>query len=106
VKVTEKAVQKLKEYRPNPTDVLLVSILGGGCAGYSYDMEWKNGEYVYDKKLYENTDIGVIVVTNGRSFFFLEEAELDFTDGLNGKGFEWTNPMAKKSCGCGNSFGI
>jgi len=106
MKVTDKALQKLKDYQPNSGDVLLVSILGGGCSGLSYHMEWQTNKYIYDKKLVEDEKTGLIIATNLRSALFLDDAELDFTDGLNGKGFEWNNPMAARTCGCGNSFSV
>lgn len=106
MKITDRAIQKLIEYRPSSEDVLSVTILGGGCSGMSYKMEWIIKSNTYDKVLFTDQNSGLKVVTNSRSGLFLEEAELDFTDGLNGKGFEWNNPIAKRVCGCGESFSV
>lgn len=105
--ITEKAlkeVKKIKEENNIPdTFGLRVGVKGGGCSGLTYslgfDAEPKDGDTVIEEK-----DVKLFV--DGKSLFYLTGTELDFTDGLNGKGFVFNNPNAKKSCGCGESFGV
>ena len=80
-----------------------VSVKAGGCSGLSYDMEFDNqdrdGDEVYEDK-------GVKLVTDVRSLLYLVNTTLDYSDGLNGKGFQFVNPNATRTCGCGESFAV
>ena len=80
-----------------------VSVVGGGCSGLRYkldfDKEVKTMDQVFEDK-------GVKIVTDLKSFLYLVNTELDFSDGLNGKGFNFVNPNASRSCGCGESFAV
>jgi len=82
---------------------LRVSVAGGGCSGLSYkldfDNELKEGDQAFE-------DRGVKVVVDVKSFLYLIGTELDFSDGLNGKGFNFINPNATRTCGCGESFAV
>jgi iron-sulfur cluster assembly protein len=107
IKITEKAVKEVKKIM-SENDIpenygLRVGVKGGGCSGLSYtlgfDSEAKAGDTVI-----ENNDIKLFV--DGKSLFYLSGTTLDFSDGLNGKGFIFNNPNAKKTCGCGESFGV
>jgi iron-sulfur cluster assembly protein len=82
---------------------LRVSVVGGGCSGLSYkldfDDELKEKDQVFEDK-------GIKLVTDLKSFLYLVNTELNFSDGLNGKGFYFENPNASRSCGCGESFAV
>jgi iron-sulfur cluster assembly protein len=82
---------------------LRVSVVGGGCSGLSYKMDFDNEVKPMDQ-VFE--DKGVKIVTDLKSFLYLVNTELDFSDGLNGKGFYFNNPNASRSCGCGESFAV
>ena len=83
---------------------LRVGVKGGGCSGLSYVMD-------FDNKI-ESTDEmvecggGLKVVIDKKSVLYLFGTELDYSDGLNGKGFQWVNPNASRECGCGSSFAV
>ena len=86
------------------TDRLVrVGVKGGGCSGLQYDMKFdteiKQGDQVFE-------DNGVKVVTDLKSFLYLVNTTLDFSDGLNGKGFHFNNPNASRTCSCGESFAV
>tara|TARA_R110000744_G_scaffold238065_3_gene355450 strand:- start:467 stop:793 length:327 start_codon:yes stop_codon:yes gene_type:complete len=80
-----------------------VSVVGGGCSGLSYKMDFDNEEQENDQVFESN---GYKVVCDMKSFLYLCGTELDFSDGLNGKGFQFNNPNASRSCGCGESFAV
>ena len=82
---------------------LRVGVVGGGCSGLSYKMDFDNEVKPMDQVFEDN---GVKVVTDLKSFLYLVNTELDFSDGLNGKGFYFNNPNASKTCGCGTSFAV
>lgn len=80
-----------------------VSVVGGGCSGLSYNLDFDNeereGDQIFDTE-------GAKIVCDMKSFLYLCGTELDFTDGLNGKGFNFINPNATRTCGCGESFAV
>ena len=80
-----------------------VSVVSGGCSGLTYKMDFDNEQKPMDQVFEDN---GVKVVTDLKSFLYLVNTELDFSDGLNGKGFYFNNPNASRSCGCGESFSV
>ena len=82
---------------------LRVSVVGGGCSGLSYKLDFDNEPQPNDQ-VFE--DKGIKVVTDLKSFLYLCDTTLDFSDGLNGKGFHFINPNASRSCGCGESFAV
>jgi iron-sulfur cluster assembly protein len=104
MKITRKAFEKLKEFQPNTSDVLLVSIQAGGCSGLTYNMAWQDYRIPYDKQILMDHETSIIVGTDNKSALFLGSVELDFSEGLNGKGFVFSNSQAKRTCGCGESF--
>jgi len=107
IEITDKAVKqakRIKEENNIPVDYALrVSVKGGGCSGLTYqlgfDGETKEGDTIIEKD-------GLKLVIDGKSLFYLNGTVLDFSDGLNGRGFVFNNPNAKKTCGCGESFGV
>lgn len=82
---------------------LRVGVKGGGCSGLSYSLGFDSSPKEGDKVLESD---GIKLFVDGKSLFYLAGTELDFSDGLNGKGFVFSNPNAVKTCGCGNSFGV
>lgn len=82
---------------------LRVGVVGGGCSGLSYKLDFDNEIKPMDQ-VFE--DKGIKIVTDLKSFLYLVNTELDFSDGLNGKGFYFDNPNASRSCGCGESFAV
>ncbi len=107
ITVTDRAKDKIQtliseEGKPAESFVR-VGVEGGGCSGLSYQLTFDT-ELRPEDKLFE--DKGVKIVVNKKSFLYLVGTELDFTDGLNGKGFQFNNPNATRTCGCGESFSI
>ncbi len=82
---------------------LRVGVVGGGCSGLSYKMDFDNEIKPMDQ-VFDND--GIKIVTDLKSFLYLVNTELNFSDGLNGKGFFFSNPNASRSCGCGESFAV
>jgi len=105
--VTEKAkerILKIKEEENHSAEHFLrVSVVGGGCSGLSYKLDFDNKSQD-DDQVFE--DKGVKVVTDMKSLLYLYNTTLDFSDGLNGKGFEFQNPNASRTCSCGESFAV
>jgi iron-sulfur cluster assembly protein len=82
---------------------LRVSVIGGGCSGLSYKMDFDNTTKPSDQVFEDN---GIKVVTDLKSFLYLVNTTLEFSEGLNGKGFYFNNPNASRSCACGESFAV
>ena len=107
ISVTDKAVKEIKrimdENNITPEFGLRIGVKGGGCSGFTYtigfDPETREGDSIIEQE-------GVKLLVDGKSLFYLSGTQLDFSDGLNGKGFIFNNPNATKSCGCGESFGV
>jgi iron-sulfur cluster assembly protein len=107
IKVTPKAIEQIKqimeENNISGNQGLRVGIKGGGCSGLQYtlgfDKDSREGDTIIENE-------GVKLFVDGKSLFYLTGTVLDFTDGLNGKGFIFDNPNAVKTCGCGESFGV
>ena len=87
----------------DPSYFLRISVVGGGCSGLSYKMDFDNEQKPMDQVFEDN---GVKLVTDLKSFLYLVNTTLDFSDGLNGKGFYFSNPNASRTCGCGESFAV
>ena len=106
IEITDSAKNKITELlrEENDPDLKLRTFVqGGGCSGFTYslgfDAESKEGDMVIT-----SDDIKLFI--DGKSLFYLSGTELDFSDGLNGKGFVFNNPNATKTCGCGDSFSV
>lgn len=80
-----------------------VGVSGGGCSGLMYNLEFDNEMKEGDQEFEDNN---VKVVVDKKSFLYLLGTELDFSGGLNGKGFVFINPNASRTCGCGESFSL
>jgi iron-sulfur cluster assembly protein len=83
---------------------LRVGVKGGGCSGLSYVMDFDDTIETTDETV--EVDGGLKVVIDRKSVLYLYGTELDYSDGLNGKGFQWGNPNASRTCGCGESFAL
>lgn len=107
IHISEKAKEKITELKSSAgldTDYFLrVGVVGGGCSGLSYKLDFDNESQPNDQ-VFE--DHGVKLVTDLKSFLYLCDTTLDFSDGLNGKGFHFINPNASRTCGCGESFSV
>jgi iron-sulfur cluster assembly protein len=106
ITVTEKAAQRIKSLIEEAEDskfYLRVSVKGGGCSGLSYDLSFDD-EMNEKDTLYEDKAVKILV--DNKSMLYLFGTELDFSDGLNGKGFQFVNPNASRTCGCGESFAV
>ena len=107
ISVTDKAKDRISEIRTEeghtPKHNVRVAVKGGGCSGLMYDL-------LFDDQLSESDQVfedkGVKVIVDKKSLLYLVGTTLDFTDGLNGKGFQFVNPNASRTCGCGESFSI
>ncbi len=107
INVTDKAKERLEELRAeeghSPLHNVRVAVKGGGCSGLMYDL-------LFDDQLAETDEVfedkGVKVIVDKKSILYLLGTTLDFSDGLNGKGFQFINPNASRTCGCGESFAI
>ena len=82
---------------------LRVSVVGGGCSGLSYKMDFDNKSLPADQVFEDN---GIKVVTDLKRFLYLVNTTLEFSEGLNGKGFYFNNPNASRTCACGESFAV
>jgi len=107
--ITEKAkeqVQKLLAeagHGDDPSYFVRVGVVGGGCSGLSYKLDFDNQQKPTDQ-VFE--DKGMKIITDLKSFLYLVNTTLDFSDGLNGKGFHFINPNASRTCACGESFAV
>lgn len=104
-KAKERVAGLLQQAAINNDDsyFLRVSVVGGGCSGLSYKLDFDNENKPTDQVFEDN---GIKVVTDMKSFLYLFNTTLDFSDGLNGKGFYFSNPNASRTCGCGESFAV
>lgn len=108
IQITPRAVGKIQEIAASEqidfsNTLLRVAVVPGGCSGLTYDLGWDTAEQEGD----EVASVGdVRVVMDRRSRLYVDGSELDFTDGLEGKGFHFQNPQAMRNCACGDSFGL
>ena len=106
VQLTEGAVGKVKEILdtqdPKPAG-LRISVVGGGCSGFSYSMAFENSPGFLDKT-YNFGDLRVFI--DQASMLYLDGAEVDYVETLEGSGFKFNNPQVKSTCGCGSSFQV
>jgi iron-sulfur cluster assembly protein len=99
----EHAIQLIKEENKPENTFIRVGVDGGGCSGLMYNLEFDNVLKEGDKEFEDN---GIKIVVDKKSFLYLVGTELDYTGGLNGKGFTFKNPNASRTCGCGESFSV
>ena len=99
----EKILEIWEQQHLNNDYFVRVSVISGGCSGLSYKMDFDNESQPNDQ-VFE--DKGIKVVTDLKSFLYLFDTTLQFTGGLDGKGFVFENPNASRTCGCGESFAV
>lgn len=107
INITEKAKERILQLRKDEghssEHQVRVSVKGGGCSGLMYDLGFddlsSDSDHIYEDK-------GVKIFVDKKSLLYLMGTTLDFSDGLNGKGFQFINPNASRTCGCGESFSI
>jgi iron-sulfur cluster assembly protein len=106
ITLTPTAVGKVKEIldsqEPQP-EGLRISVVGGGCSGFSYSMAFENTPGMLDKTYQFE---GLKVFIDQASMLYLDGAEVDYVETLEGSGFKFNNPQVKSTCGCGSSFSV
>ena len=104
VQLTETAIVKVKEIldtqEPKPSG-LRISVVGGGCSGFSYSMAFDTAPGMLDKTYSFD---GLNVFVDQASMLYLDGAQVDYVESLEGSGFKFNNPNVKSTCGCGSSF--
>jgi iron-sulfur cluster assembly accessory protein len=104
IRLTEKAVTKVQEIldgqEPKPAG-LRIAVVGGGCSGFSYSMAFENTPSMLDKTYAFE---GLKVFVDQASLSYLDGAEVDYVETMEGSGFKFNNPNVKSTCGCGSSF--
>lgn len=106
ITLSETAVKQIKRFQEDEKALgggLRVAVVGGGCSGLSYKLEFQKEPQANDK-IFEQD--GVKVFIDPKSFLYVKGLLLDYSGGLNGTGFTFRNPNASKSCGCGTSFSV
>lgn len=102
-KAKERILHIISNENLDANSFLRVGVVGGGCSGLSYKIDFDNelqkGDQIFEDK-------GIKIVTDMKSFLYLCDTTLDYTDGLNGKGFHFHNPNANRTCACGESFSV
>ena len=107
ISITDKAKIRIKELKSEEGKTeahnVRVSVQGGGCSGLMYDL-------TFDDTVQDNDEVfedkGLKILCDKKSLLYLLGTTLDFSDGLNGKGFQFINPNASRTCGCGESFAV
>lgn len=108
IKVSESAKKKVVSLMEDDgfnaaTDFVRVGVKSGGCSGLSYDLTFDKSQQETDKVFEDN---GIKVIVDKKSFLYLVGTTLEYSGGLNGKGFVFNNPNANRTCGCGESFSL
>ena len=108
IKVAETAKQKvsflMREEGFDPSnDYVRVGVKSGGCSGLSYELKFDNN-FQEEDKLFEDNQVKILV--DKKSLLYLAGTTLEYSGGLNGKGFVFNNPNAQRTCGCGESFSL
>jgi iron-sulfur cluster assembly accessory protein len=106
INLTINAIAKVKEImgQQNPVPAgLRIGVVGGGCSGFSYSMQFENGAGMMDKTFDMN---GLKVFVDATSVMYLNGCIVDYVETLEGAGFKFENPNVKSTCGCGSSFSV
>lgn len=109
ITINESALKHLKDLIKEEgintqTHFLRVGVKGGGCSGLSYVMDFDDNKTEMDEVVEVDDELKVVI--DKKSVLYLFGTELQFSSGLNGKGFQWVNPNASRTCGCGESFAV
>jgi len=99
----EKITELIQSSGLTESHFVRVSVTSGGCSGLSYNLDFDDTQQENDQVFEDN---GVTVVTDLKSFLYLCNTTLEFSGGLDGKGFYFDNPNAARTCGCGESFAV
>ena len=102
-KAKERIIELKKEEGREEQENIRVSVKGGGCSGLMYELGF-DAQVVDTDHVFE--DKGVKILVDRKSLLYLAGTTLEFSDGLNGKGFQFVNPNASRTCGCGESFSV
>jgi|SRR5208337_4399082 len=104
ITLTPKAVEKIKsimeDQRPKPA-ALRLGVIGGGCSGFSYSMQFENEKGMMDKSFEFD---GLTLIVDATSMMYLDGCTVDYLETLEASGFKFDNPNVKSTCGCGSSF--
>ena len=108
IKVSSQAKEKVLEMMQSDgldiaSHFVRVGVKSGGCSGLSYELKF-DASLVEDDKVFEDNDVRIVV--DKKSFLYLVGTTLEYSGGLNGKGFVFNNPNANRTCGCGESFSL
>ena len=108
ITMTDRAADQIRTVAVNEDvdlgeTMLRVAVVPGGCSGLTYDLGWDTT--VQEEDAVEQHE-DITVVLDKKSQLYLDGSELDFTDGLNGDGFHFSNPQATRECACGESFAL
>ena len=108
IKVSDTAKKKIVNLMSDDgfdasTDYVRVGVKSGGCSGLSYDLKFDKTKNEEDKVFVDN---GITIIVEKKSFLYLAGTILEYSGGLNGKGFVFNNPNASRTCGCGESFSL
>ncbi len=108
LRITERAIAKIRDTATREgVDLdkvtLRVAVVPGGCSGLTYDLGWDTTIREADESLELE---GIKIVMDLQSRLYVDGSELDFSDGLDGRGFHFSNPNAVRTCACGESFGL
>ena len=104
ISITEKAAAKVREIASSESlegQGLRLRVVGGGCAGFTYDLYFEDKVGDADEEFESN---GVKLYVDPHSFHYLENTEIDYVEGAHGSGFKFQNPNSTGTCGCGSSF--
>lgn len=108
IKIADQAKNKIEqllseEGKSLANHYVRVGVLSGGCSGLSYQLDFDSEQKDNDKMFEDN---GVRILVDKKSFLYLVGTTLEYSGGLNGKGFVFNNPNANRTCGCGESFSL
>ena len=106
ITITEKAAAKVREIATSESlegQGLRLRVIGGGCAGFTYDLYFEDKVGEMDETYESN---GVKLYVDPLSHQYLETTEIDYVEGAHGAGFKFNNPNVKGTCGCGSSFSV
>ena len=104
ISISDQAARQIQQLQEKEkSSFLRIAIKEGGCSGFSYKLDFDMNKGEKDRLLESK---GIKILVDSKSLLYLMGMVLDFDGGLNGKGFTFSNPNAKKSCGCGFSFGV
>ncbi len=106
--ITPRALDRIRqiardEALSSESHMLRVAVVPGGCSGLTYDLGWDTARHDGDHVVQAGE---FSIAIDRRSSLYMEDVELDFTDGLDGKGFHFQNTQAARTCACGESFGL